>query len=83
MADHAVAINVEAAAADGLVPLPLDGRRHHVHYTHVRTANPEDAQPSQLTREQFWQHLLKCYQEIYHVCPRIESPPGPAVRPAV
>ena len=46
---HALA--AEHCAADGLVALPLDARRTHVHYTHCRTANPSDVQPSQLTWE--------------------------------
>ena len=55
----------EQCAADGLVALSLDARRTHVHYTHVRTDNPADVQPSALTREQFWRHLVTCYQEAY------------------
>ena len=46
---HAMA--AEQCAADGLVALSPDARRTHVHYTHVRTDNPTDVQPSALTRE--------------------------------
>lgn len=60
---HALA--AEQCAADGLVALQQDARRTHVHYTHVRTKNPGDVQPSQLTREEFWNHLERCYREAY------------------
>ena len=60
---HALA--AEECAADGLVALLPDSRRTHVHYTHVRTTNPNHVQPSQLTRKQFWDHLLRCYREAY------------------
>jgi hypothetical protein len=59
------ALQVEALAADGLVALPLDARRQHVHWTHVRTFGAHDVQPWQLTREQFYQHLERCYCEAY------------------
>ena len=67
------AIQHETAAADGLMALPLDGRRCHVHYTHVRTRGVGDVQPEQLSREAFWQHLLLCYQEAY---PQADSDTG-------
>jgi hypothetical protein len=51
------AIHAEFQAADGLVALPGDARRCHVHYTHCRTDNPEHVQPHDLTREDFWNHL--------------------------
>ena len=59
------AIEHEAAAADGLVPLPMDGKRSHVHYTHVRTHSQQDVQPSQITRMGLWGHLIRCYREAY------------------
>ena len=59
------ALRHESAAGDGLLPLPLDSRRRHIHYTHVRTKSARDIQPNQLTREAFWEHLMKCYQEAY------------------
>ena len=59
------ALRAEQCAADGLVALLPDARRTHVHYTHVRTTDPQAVQPSQLTRRQFWQHLVKCYREAY------------------
>ena len=67
------AIEHEAAAADALLPLPLDSRRRHIHYTHVRTNSGTDVQPHQLTRKAFWDHLVKCYKEAY---PRAESENG-------
>ena len=67
------AIEHESVAADGLLALPLDGRRRHIHYTHVRTKNPQDVLPDQLTREEFWEHILRCYQEVY---PKAESETG-------
>jgi hypothetical protein len=38
------AIHAEFQAADGLVALPGDARRCHVHYTHCRTDNPDHVQ---------------------------------------
>ena len=67
------AIQHETAAADGLLPLPLDTRRRHIHYTHVRTHNPNDVQPEQMTRNAFWLHLVKCYKEAY---PQADSETG-------
>ena len=60
---HALA--AEQSAADGLARLQVDARRTHVHYTHVRTNNPKDVQPCDLTRKELWDHLMKCYQEVY------------------
>ena len=56
------AVLAEAAAADGLVPLPWDTRRRHVHWTHCRTNSPDDVQPCDLTREEFWNHLVRLPQ---------------------
>ena len=61
----AQAIAAENAAADGLVVLPNDARRRHIHWTHSRTNNPHDVQPDELTREGFWEHLAQCYKEAY------------------
>jgi hypothetical protein len=52
-------------ATDGLAALPDDARRQAMHYTHVRTHSPNAVQPDQLSREQAWQHILKCYAEAY------------------
>jgi hypothetical protein len=60
-----MAISAEKCAADGLLVLPWDARRRHIHWTHCRTHNPQDVQPHQLSREDFWNHLVKCYQEAY------------------
>ena len=67
------ALQHEAAISDGLLLLPLDSKRRHIHYTHVRTTNANDVQPSQLTRQAFWDHLVKCYKEAY---PRADSETG-------
>ena len=72
----AVAAEVAAAALlwESQLPVLADGaRRRHMHYTHVRTFNPHDTQPNELTREQFWNHLTKCYLEAY---PLPSSPTG-------
>ena len=61
----AAAIAAEGLAADGLIALPADARRRHVHYTHVRTFGPADVQPEQLTRQEFWEHLVRCYREAF------------------
>jgi hypothetical protein len=60
---HALA--AEQCAADGLIALQQDARRTHVHYTQVRTKNSDDVQPSQLTRQEFWEHLERCYRVAY------------------
>ena len=59
------ALRAERFTEAGLAKLGLDARRFHVHYTHVRTNNPNDVQPHQMTNEQFWDHLVKVYREAY------------------
>lgn len=59
------AIHAEQRAADGLLPLPGDARKFHIHWIHSRTHNPQDVQPHQLSREELWNHLVKCYKEAY------------------
>ena len=56
-----------AAQADGDEPgvLPASVKRKHVHWTHVRTFKPQHVQPSSMTREEFWLHLARCYEEVY------------------
>ena len=66
-------IEHETAAADGLLALPLDGRRSHMHYTHVHTNSATEVQPSQISRAAFWEHLVRCYREAY---PKAESETG-------
>ena len=56
---------VAVLCADGLLPLPLDNRRRHIHWTQCRTGNPKDVQPWQLTREEFWRRMDRCYKEVY------------------
>ena len=56
---------LEAEAADGLVPIAQGGRRYHFHYTHVRAERAADLQPSQMTREKLWHHMVRCYREAY------------------
>jgi len=46
-------------------PLLEDARRQHIHWTHSRTKNAEDKKPEEFTREAFWNHLVKVYQEVY------------------
>ena len=67
------ALAAELVAVDGLAALPGDARRQHVHWTMVATRSQVDVQPSTLSREAFWKHLLRCYQECYPVA---ESPTG-------
>ena len=31
---------------------------------HIRTEHPEHRQPSELTREQFWKHLKRVYEDV-------------------
>ena len=59
------AVEDEALASDRLMALPLDSKRRHIHYTHNRTNSTSDVQPWQLTREAFWNHLMRCYREAY------------------
>ena len=40
-------------------------KRKHIHWTHVRTNDPSHVQPDQMTRQQFWAHLEKVYEEVY------------------
>ena len=54
-----------AIAVEGLVALPAEARRQHVHFTHVRTKHKKAVQPHQLTRRQFWKHLERCFAEAY------------------
>ena len=61
------AIELESAAADGLLMLPADGRRFHVHYTHVRTKGASDVQPDQLSRAKF-SHMVSFQQCRCHIC---------------
>ena len=67
------AIRAEAMAADGLLALAPDARKMNVHYTQVRTKNPKDVQPHQLTQAQFWEHLCACARIAY---PRASSETG-------
>lgn len=67
--------NVMAAQDDdvevGFVPATV--KRKHVHWTHVHTSDPNHIQPGTMTRSEFWQHLAKCYEEVY---PDATSPTG-------
>jgi hypothetical protein len=45
--------------------LSEDARRKHIHWTHVRTSDPNHRQPSSFSRKQFWQHLCTVYAEVY------------------
>ena len=55
----------DMAVAAECAPLPDDARRQHIHWTHSRTTNPADKQPEQFTREGFWLHLERVYNEVY------------------
>ena len=46
-----------------LTSLSEDKRRKHVHWVHVRTADPQQTQPEAFTREGFWSHLCKVYKD--------------------
>jgi hypothetical protein len=67
------AIEAEALAADGLLGLSVDAKKCNVHFTHVATKSKKDVQPHQLSREQFWQHLCRCFRKAF---PRAESATG-------
>ena len=56
---------LEAEGAEDEAALAATARRRHVHFTHVRTFDPEHIQPSQFTRKELWLHLEKCYGEVY------------------
>ena len=59
------ALAAERGDEDVLVPLSTTVKRKHVHYTFVHTANPQNKQPSDFTRKQYYAHLEKCYAEAY------------------
>ena len=72
------AIAWERALGEGEPVLAENHRPFHVHWTHVRTHNPQDVQPEAFkTRAQFWSHLLLCYKEAY---PDASSPTGSIVQ---
>ena len=48
-----------------LVALSGSAKRKHIHWTHVRTDNPEHRQPHEFTRQEFWDHLLRVYKDVY------------------
>ena len=45
-----------------LANLGEDVRRQHYLWTHVRTHDATHVQPDRFSREQFWEHLCKVYQ---------------------
>ena len=62
------AAGVAAIADEGwseLVALSPDARRKHIHWTHVRTHDPQHVQPQDLTRAEFWAHLERVYKDVY------------------
>jgi hypothetical protein len=67
------AIGAESLAADGLLGLSETSRKFNVHFTHCRTNGTNDVQPHQLTRRQFWQHLVRCFRLAY---PRTDTATG-------
>ena len=48
-----------------LLCLSEDARRKHIHWTMVRTNNPQHRQPHELTQEEFFEHLARVYREVY------------------
>ena len=56
-----------------IVALSDDSRRKHIHWVHVRTADPALRRPESFTREQFWQHLRRVYKDVY---PRPQNATG-------
>ena len=56
---------LEAEAWAEITSLSEDKQRQHVHYTHVRTTDPDDRQPESFTRKAFYEHLERCYAESY------------------
>jgi len=67
------AIGAESLAADGLLGLSETSRKFNVHFTHCRTNGTNDVQPHQLTRRQFWQHLVRCFRLAH---PRTDTATG-------
>ena len=67
------AIGAESLAADGLLGLSETIRKFNVHFTHCRTNGTNDVQPHQLTRRQFWQHLVRCFRLAF---PRTDTATG-------
>ena len=59
-------------ADDGLQTLGQTVKRKHVHWTHARTFNSNQRQPS-FARKQFWEHMVQCYRLAY---PTVGSPTG-------
>ena len=59
---------VAAIADEGwseLVALSTDAKRKHIHWTHIRTHDPSHKQPSAFTRQEFWEHMVRVYKEVY------------------
>jgi len=70
------AMLMEALAAEedeGPGLLPTTAKRKHVHWTFVRTFNKKYKQPHQFSRKKYWEHIAKCYKEVY---PDKVSPTG-------
>ena len=67
------AIRAEKFNEAELPMLPLGARRQHVHYTQNWTHNKRDVQPDQMTRRQFWEHLLRVYREVYPDADRVRN----------
>ena len=58
----------EAVAAEAwqeMVQLEKNARRQHIHWVHARTEQLGDVQPEEFTRAGFFEHLCKCYKEVY------------------
>jgi hypothetical protein len=62
-----------AAETDDVADLRKGIKRQCIHWTHVRTFNPAWVQPEQVSKKDFWLHLVKIYKEAY---PVEKSPTG-------
>ena len=51
--------------ADPVATLSTDAKRKHTHWTHARTSDLSHVQPSQMTRMEFWEHLVRVYKDVY------------------
>ena len=70
-ADAAIAVET-----DDTPDLSKGAKRQCIHWTHVRTFNPAWVQPEQVSKRDFWNHLVKIYKEAY---PVKDSPTGSAL----
>ena len=48
-----------------LVAVSPDSKRKHIHWTYARTHEPSHVQPCDMTRQEFWAHLMRVYKDVY------------------